>query len=273
MPIYHVEPAHGTVEECRNSGFNCPVSSESEHFTSQFAAEEFSNSSKGNTKLPVSMELNDLHHGDRISLENPHTGFVIDGVLNSTYYDLLIQTSGANAPTNDVLSLIRDHGWILRKRVPAHGEFAMDAIDEHRLASDISMLDKDIVVYREQLSKLEKTYSWNASNLDSLKRFLEAKRKLEDATAEREEKKALMDKFTLATIEGDRKPGFTGLQKVPYDFSGTSDYRGRPRYEHISSDAFLIETPDGYSYFKDQSAEPLELESFSDAVEQLRRNA
>jgi hypothetical protein len=272
MATYHFDPASGEVGSCQaRSISSCAFGSIDNHFTSALAAqaayEEFSRQKRN----ALDKEL--LGHGDRIHLRSPDTGQILDAVIDDTGYNLLIVTSGANAPTNDVKSLI-EYGWTLEKRIGATGEFSENP--EARQAKAQSYFDtvyKELTVVSYRAGELRERLKNEASNgplKDELKSYEDRVGKLR---AESEQARLKLTEAVYMAQRGDKAPGFRGLHDVPYGFTGEQDSSGAPRYVANSTGSVILESHDGYSYFQDYFSEPIRFESFGEAIQWARREA
>lgn len=272
MATYHFDFATGKVGLCKAQSISlCAFGSIEDHFTSLEAAEAAYAEAVRHQRDVLDAKL--LCHGDRIHLRSPE-GYLLDAVIHDTGYDLLIITTGANAPTNSVRSLI-EYGWILEARIGAFGEFAINpATAQEEAHQDYKKLSKDLGIISYRAGELRERLLNEPENLP-LKAELELyEAKIAQLRVEQETARLKYAQAVLVAAYDRKEPGFTGIHDVPFGFTGRNDYAGVPTYSCDSDGSFIQELEGAYSYFTDDfNDDPKEFQNFGEAILWARSEA
>lgn len=272
MATYHFDLSTGKVGSCKARSISlCAFGSIESHFTSLEAAQA---AYKESVRLKRdALDVNLLCHGDRIQLRSPE-GYLLDAVVHDNGYDLLIVTTGANAPTNSVKSLI-EYGWILEARIGAFGEFAINPVTAQEEAhQDYKKLSKDLSVIAYKAGELRELLRNEPGNSS-----LESEFKLYEAKAaklrlEQEDARLKYANAVLVASQDRKEAGFRGLHDVPFGFTGSNDYIGIPTYSCDASGSIIQELDGAYSYSsKDLDEESKEFQNFGEAILWARSEA
>lgn len=272
MATYHFDLATGKVRLCKAQSISlCAFGSIEDHFTSLEAAEAAYAEEVRRQRDVLDPKL--LCHGDRIRLRSPE-GYLLDEVIHDTGYDLLIVTTGANAPTNSVRSLI-EYGWILESRIGAFGEFAISpATAQEEAHQDYKKLSKDLGVLSYKAGELRELLRNEPDDLALEEEYKFYEAKVAKLRIEQEEARLKYAQAVLVAAHDRKEPGFTGLHDVPFGFTGRNDYAGVPTYFCDEDGSFIQESDGAYTYSTDDfNDDPKEFQNFGEAILWARSEA